>query len=95
MISRTRPFLITTTPKFEGLGDYKGETYHTGNWPHEPVDFRGQRVGQIGTGSTGIQVAPVVAETAKHLTVFQRTPNYSVPARNAPARCSWACAGKR
>ena len=57
---------------------------HTGQWPHEDVDFTGKRVGQIGTGSTGIQAAPVIAETARHLTVFQRTANYSVPARNAP-----------
>jgi len=48
------------------------------------VNFTGKRVGQIGTGSTGIQAAPVIAETAAHLTVFQRTANYSVPARNAP-----------
>src|SRR5581483_6148593 len=58
--------------------------YHTGQWPHEGVDFSGKRVGLVGTGSTGIQAAPVIAETAAHLTVFQRTANYSVPARNAP-----------
>ena len=58
--------------------------YHTGQWPHEGVDFTGKRVGMIGTGSTGIQAAPVIAETAAHLTVFQRTANYSVPARNVP-----------
>ena len=64
---------------------FKGDWYHTGQWPHEGVDFTGKRVGMIGTGSTGIQAAPVIAETAAHLTVFQRTANYSVPARNAPA----------
>lgn len=71
-------------PKIPGLEGFKGEWYHTGQWPHEGVDFTGKRVGQIGTGSTGIQAAPVIAETAGHLTVFQRTANYSVPARNAP-----------
>jgi cation diffusion facilitator CzcD-associated flavoprotein CzcO len=71
-------------PDIPGLQDFKGEWYHTGQWPHEGVDFSGKRVGQIGTGSTGIQAAPVIAQTAKHLTVFQRTANYSVPARNAP-----------
>jgi cation diffusion facilitator CzcD-associated flavoprotein CzcO len=71
-------------PNIPGLADFRGRWYHTGNWPHEGVDFRGKRVGQIGTGSTGIQAAPVIAETAAHLTVFQRTANYSVPARNAP-----------
>jgi len=71
-------------PKFPGLESFKGKWYHTGQWPHEGVDFTGKRVGQIGTGSTGIQTAPVIAETAAHLTVFQRTANYSVPAHNAP-----------
>jgi cation diffusion facilitator CzcD-associated flavoprotein CzcO len=71
-------------PALPGLKDFRGKWCHTGEWPHEGVDFRGKRVGQIGTGSTGIQAAPVIAETAAHLTVFQRTANYSVPARNAP-----------
>jgi cation diffusion facilitator CzcD-associated flavoprotein CzcO len=71
-------------PRIEGLSDFQGRWYHTGEWPHEGVDFSGQRVGLVGTGSTGIQAAPVIAETAAHLTVFQRTANYSVPAQNAP-----------
>jgi len=71
-------------PNFPGLKDFKGDWYHTGQWPHEGVDFTGKRVGMIGTGSTGIQAAPVIAAAAAHLTVFQRTANYSVPARNAP-----------
>ena len=71
-------------PEIEGLDTFKGRWYHTGRWPHEGVDLAGKRVGVIGTGSTGIQVIPVVAETAAHLTVFQRTANYSIPARNAP-----------
>ncbi|MEM8687231.1 MAG: NAD(P)/FAD-dependent oxidoreductase [Pseudomonadota bacterium] len=69
-------------PAIDGLDEFKGQWYHTGLWPHDGVDFAGKRVGQIGTGSTGIQAAPVIAETARYLTVFQRTPNYSVPARN-------------
>ena len=85
-------FLITAVgclstanvPKFPGLETFKGDWYHTGQWPHEGVDFTGKRVGMIGTGSTGIQAAPVIAQTAAHLTVFQRTANYSVPARNVP-----------
>jgi cation diffusion facilitator CzcD-associated flavoprotein CzcO len=71
-------------PKIPGLQDFKGDWYHTGQWPHEGVDFTGKRVGMIGTGSTGIQAAPVIAAQARHLTVFQRTANYSVPARNIP-----------
>jgi len=71
-------------PKIEGLDGFTGDWYHTGQWPHDGVDFTGKRVGLIGTGSTGIQAAPVIAATARHLTVFQRTANYSVPAQNAP-----------
>jgi cation diffusion facilitator CzcD-associated flavoprotein CzcO len=72
------------TPDFEGLPTFGGEVYHTAHWPHDPVDFTGKRVAVIGTGSSGIQTVPVVAEQADQLFVFQRTPNYSVPARNEP-----------
>ncbi|MYD99619.1 MAG: NAD(P)/FAD-dependent oxidoreductase [Gammaproteobacteria bacterium] len=71
-------------PEFDGRDDFQGETYHTGRWPHEGVDFAGKRVGIIGTGSSAIQAIPIIAAEAGHLTVFQRTPNYSIPARNAP-----------
>lgn len=71
-------------PDFHGLETFQGETYHTGRWPHEGVDFSGRRVGVIGTGSSAIQSIPIIAEQASHLTVFQRTPTYSVPAHNAP-----------
>ena len=69
-------------PKFDGLSSYRGNVYHTGEWPHEKVDFTGQRVAVIGTGSSGIQAIPVIARQAGHLTVFQRTANYSLPSRN-------------
>jgi len=72
------------TPDIEGLADYQGNTYHTGNWPHEKVDFTGQRIAVVGTGSSGIQAIPVLAEEAAHVTVFQRTPNYSIPSQNEP-----------
>ncbi len=72
------------TPEIPGLERYQGNWYHTGHWPHEGVDFTGQRVGVIGTGSSGIQSIPLIAEQADQLTVFQRTPNYSLPAKNAP-----------
>ena len=71
-------------PCFEGLDSYRGETCHTGRWPRDGVDFGGKRVGVVGTGSSAIQAIPIIAEQAAHLTVFQRTPNYSIPARNAP-----------
>jgi cyclohexanone monooxygenase len=70
-------------PDIKGLSGFKGKVYHTGHWPHEPVDFTGQRVAVIGTGSSAIQSVPVIAEQASHLTVFQRTANFSIPARNA------------
>ncbi|WP_248304417.1 NAD(P)/FAD-dependent oxidoreductase [Actinomycetospora sp. TBRC 11914] len=71
-------------PDLAGLADFAGEWHHTGRWPHEGVDVTGKRVGLVGTGSTGIQAVPVLAESAGSLTVFQRTANYSIPARNAP-----------
>ncbi|MGM8364335.1 flavin-containing monooxygenase [Virgibacillus sp. W0181] len=74
----------SNVPDFKGLETFKGDWYHTGRWPHEGVDFTGKRVGVIGTGSSGVQAIPVIAEEAKHLTVFQRTPQYCFPARNHP-----------
>lgn len=88
----TAPFCIMATgnlsttnlPDIEGIASFKGATYHTGTWPHQEVDFRGQRVGVLGTGSSAIQAIPIIAQAAKHLTVFQRTANYAVPAWNRP-----------
>jgi cyclohexanone monooxygenase len=71
-------------PEIDGIEAFRGPTYHTGRWPHEGVDLTGLRVGVIGTGSSGIQSIPLIAEQAAHLTVFQRTPNFSMPAKNAP-----------
>ena len=71
-------------PAIAGFERYRGATYHTGRWPHEPVDFSGQRIAVVGTGSSGIQAIPVLAEQAAHLTVFQRTPHYSLPSQNEP-----------
>jgi cation diffusion facilitator CzcD-associated flavoprotein CzcO len=74
----------TNVPPFPGLDDFAGSWYHTSRWPKEGVDFTGRSVGIIGTGSTGIQAIPAIAETAGHLHVFQRTPNYSLPSQNSP-----------
>jgi cation diffusion facilitator CzcD-associated flavoprotein CzcO len=76
-------------PDLPGLADFAGDWHHTGRWPHDGVDVAGKRVGVVGTGSTGIQAVPVLAEGVSgapggHLSVFQRTANYSIPARNAP-----------
>ncbi|MHA6797469.1 flavin-containing monooxygenase (plasmid) [Pseudonocardia bannensis] len=71
-------------PAFEGLEDFAGEVYHSGTWPREEVDFNGKRVAIIGTGSTAVQMTPIIAEQAAHLTVFQRTAPYIIPLRNCP-----------
>ena len=84
LISAVGNLSSANIPNIPGLERFKGHWYHTGQWPHEGVDFTGLRVGVIGTGSTGIQAIPVIAQQAKALTVFQRTANYSIPAHNRP-----------
>jgi cation diffusion facilitator CzcD-associated flavoprotein CzcO len=74
----------TNVPSFPGQDTFCGRQFHTGDWPHDGVDFTGNRVGIIGTGSSGIQCIPEIAKVADHLTVFQRTPSYTAPARNHP-----------
>jgi cation diffusion facilitator CzcD-associated flavoprotein CzcO len=71
-------------PQFEGMERFNGKRYHTGYWPHEGVDFTGQRVAIIGTGSSAVQSIPIIAEQAERLHVFQRTASYAIPAHNAP-----------
>ena len=71
-------------PAFKGLETFAGDRYHTGYWPHENIDFTGKRVAMIGTGSSAVQSIPIIAGQAKQLFVFQRTPNYAIPAHNAP-----------
>jgi len=74
----------SNTPSFPGIESFEGESYHTGRWPHEGVDFTGKRVGVIGTGASAVQAIPLIAKQASELTVFQRTANYIVPANNGP-----------
>jgi cyclohexanone monooxygenase len=74
----------TNLPQIPGLESFRGPVYHTGRWPHEGVDFTGQRVGVVGTGSSAIQSIPILADQAAQLFVFQRTANYSIPAHNGP-----------
>jgi cyclohexanone monooxygenase len=71
-------------PDFKDRDKFRGNLYHTGQWPHEGVDFTRRRVAVIGTGSSGIQSIPLIAKDASRLYVFQRTPNFVVPARNRP-----------
>jgi cation diffusion facilitator CzcD-associated flavoprotein CzcO len=74
----------TNLPEFPGRDDFRGDWYHTGLWPHEGVDFTGKRVAVIGTGATGVQLIPEIADQAEHITVFQRTPNYDIAGGNRP-----------
>ena len=69
-------------PHFQGIDNFKGEIYHTGNWPHHSVNLSDKRVGVIGTGSSAIQTIPEIAKSVKNLLVFQRTANYTIPAHN-------------
>ena len=84
VVSATGCLSVPIKPDIPGADTFTGEVYHTGNWPHETVDFTGKRVGVIGTGSSGIQSIPEIAKQADQLYVFQRTPSYSVPAQNQP-----------
>lgn len=84
LVMATGNLSLPKTPDIEGLHSFEGEWLHTGLWPHDPVDLSGRRVAVVGTGSSGIQAIPHLAEEAEHLVVLQRTPNYSMPAVNRP-----------
>lgn len=83
-VMATGPLSAALTPDIPGRDSFAGEVFHTAHWPHDGVDFTGQRVAVIGTGSSGIQSIPIIAEQAAQLYVFQRTANYSIPAGNVP-----------
>jgi cyclohexanone monooxygenase len=85
VISGAGNLSVPKTPEFDGVELFRGQVYLTGNWLDENIDFTGQRVAIIGTGSSGIQAISEIAKTAGHLTVFQRTPNYATPIVNGPA----------
>ena len=82
LITAVGPLSAPTMPRIAGVETFKGESYHTGLWPHHPVSFEGKRVAVIGTGATGVQTIQEVAKTVGHLTVFQRTPNWCKPLKN-------------
>jgi len=84
LVMATGCLSIPQPPRFKGLETFQGQWYHSADWPNQGVDFGGRRVGLIGTGSSGVQMIPLIAEQAAHLTVFQRTASYSVPAFNEP-----------
>jgi cation diffusion facilitator CzcD-associated flavoprotein CzcO len=84
LVSAVGPLSAPVKPNYPGMDDFGGESYHTGLWPHAPVDFTGKRVAVIGTGATGVQLIQEVAKSAARLTVFQRTPNWCAPLNNTP-----------
>ena len=84
LITAIGPLSAPTMPTIEGVERFRGEAYHTGRWPHEPVSFANKRVAVIGTGATAVQAITEIAKTVGHLTVFQRTPNWCAPLHNSP-----------
>jgi cation diffusion facilitator CzcD-associated flavoprotein CzcO len=84
VVAATGVLSVPYYPEVPGRHDYRGESYHTGQWPSTPVDFAGKRVAVIGTGSSGVQVIPAIASEAASLTVYQRTANWCTPLNNAP-----------
>ncbi len=84
LVTAVGPLSAPTMPRVAGVDSFKGQSFHTATWPHEPVSFSGKRVAVIGTGATGVQTIAEVAKTAGHLTVFQRTPNWCKPLHNGP-----------
>ena len=83
LITAIGPLSTPTLPRIEGVDTFRGKSFHTARWPHEPVDFTGQRVAVIGTGATGVQTIQTIAKSVGHLTVFQRTPNWCAPLHNS------------
>ena len=94
-IMATGPLSVPKDPEFPGLADFKGELLRAAKWPHTPVSFAGKRVGLVGTGSSGIQIVPVVAEEAAELHVFQRTPSFTMPMRNTALEPEYVAELKR
>lgn len=84
LITALGPLSAPTMPAIPGIDDFRGESWHTGRWPHHAVSFADKRVAVIGTGASGVQVITEIAKTAGDLTVFQRTPNWCAPLRNSP-----------
>ncbi len=82
LITAIGPLSAPTLPRIEGVDTFKGQSFHTARWPHEPVDFTGKRLAVIGTGASGVQTIQTIAGSVGHLTVFQRTPNWCAPLHN-------------
>lgn len=84
LVTSLGPLSIPTMPRYDGVADFQGESFHTYHWPTEPVELEGRRVGVVGTGATGIQVIAAIADQVGELKVFQRRPNWSAPLNNGP-----------
>jgi len=83
LITAIGPLSAPTLPRIDGINSFRGQSFHTARWPHEPVDLRGKRIAVIGTGATGVQTIQTIAKDVGHLTVFQRTPNWCAPLHNS------------
>ncbi|MEO7855070.1 MAG: NAD(P)/FAD-dependent oxidoreductase, partial [Rubrivivax sp.] len=90
LVMASGPLSLPNQPAFEGMRDFHGSIFHTARWPEECIDFSGQRVAVIGTGSSGVQSIPLIAQQARELTVFQRTAAYAVPAHNGALDAAYA-----
>jgi cation diffusion facilitator CzcD-associated flavoprotein CzcO len=84
LVAALGPLSIPTVPRYSGMDVFRGPSFHTFDWPHDPIDLRGKRVAVIGTGATGVQVISAIAEEVGELTVFQRRPNWCAPLGNRP-----------
>ena len=84
LIAATGVLSVPQFPDVPGREDFAGEAYHTGLWPKEPVDFEGKRVAIVGTGSSGVQIAPLIADDVESVTIYQRTPSWCTPLNNHP-----------
>jgi cation diffusion facilitator CzcD-associated flavoprotein CzcO len=84
LVTAVGPLSAATLPRIPGIEAFRGTSFHTYRWPHEPVDFAGKRVAVVGTGATGVQVIQTIAPLVGHLTVYQRTPNWATPLHNRP-----------
>jgi cation diffusion facilitator CzcD-associated flavoprotein CzcO len=91
LITAIGPLSAPTLPRIPGMDEFRGESFHTANWPRREVSFAGKRVGVIGTGATAVQAITEIAKTVGHLTVFQRSPNWCAPLRNAPIDAETQC----
>ncbi|MFF7474233.1 NAD(P)-binding domain-containing protein [Streptomyces sp. NPDC008092] len=84
LVAATGILSVPFVPEIPGRADFRGEQHHTGRWPKTPVDFAGKRVAQIGTGSSGVQIVPAIADEVASITVYQKVADWLTPLNNRP-----------